>query len=490
MNHAQVQLPEFDPMTVIRDLGGGDVFRICDALTGVICLGATGSGKTSAVARWLALGYLNAGMGGIVLCAKSDEAAQFQRWATEAGREDDLVIIDAIGTWRFNFMECEASRPDEGGGLAVNLVRILDEIGIAISGNIETGGGSSKFWEQSLHTVNTRLVNLVLLAGLQVSLPLLRSIVNTAAHTPEQVHDPEWRKDSICAQIIAEADRATEEADPEIRADYDECFNFWMRDWPQISEKTRSIIELMLTSLIEPLVTRPLRKIFSSETNIKPEDTFDGKIIVVNLSVAQYRVVGQITNLIFKFCFQLAVLRRVPPADRKSFLRPVFLWSDEFQEFATRSDSEFQSVARSAGGCSVYLTQNRASLKRVLKSDDVVDSLLGNLQAKFMTQNSGETNEWAARLLGERWVPVTTSNASQSENNNIPMMTPQNAGHNAGVSIAEQRRFYVEPATFATLKHGGPRYGNQVDCILYLGGHQFFDGREWLPYKFLTFTQS
>jgi hypothetical protein len=490
VNTNQIDLPEFDPMTIIRDLGGGDVFRIGDALTGNIVFGATGSGKTSAVARFLALGYLAAGFGGIVLCSKPDESAQFAKWAAEAGREDDLVIIDAAGTWRFNFMECEASRPDEGGGLAINLVHILDEIGIAISGNIETGGGSSKFWEQSVHTTNTHLVNLVLLAGLQVSLPLLRSIVNTAAHTPEQVHDPEWRKDSTCAQIIAEADMATQKADPQVRADYEECFDFWMRDWPQISDKTRSIIELMLTSLIEPLVTRPLRKIFSSDTNIKPEDSFDGKIIVVNLPIAQYRIVGRIANLIFKFCFEMAVLRRVPPADRKSFLRPVFLWQDECQEFVTRFDSEYQAVARSAGGCTVMLSQNRESLKRVLKSDEVVDSLLGNLQAKWFCQNCGDTNQWAARLLGERWVPVTTTNASQSENNNIPMMTPQNAGHNAGVSIAEQRRFFVEPATFATLKHGGPRYGNQVECILYLGGHQFFDGREWLPYKFMTFNQS
>jgi hypothetical protein len=212
-------------------------------------------------------------------------------------------------------MEWEASRPDEGGGLAINLVRNLDEIGIAISGNIESGGGSSKFWEQSLHSVNTHLVNLVLLAGLQVSLPLLRSIVNTAAHTPEQVHDPEWRKDSTCAQIIVEADTATEEADPQIRADYDECFNFWMRDWPQISEKTRSIIELMFTSMAEPLVTRPVRKIFSSDSNLRPEDTFDGKILIVNLPVAQWRVVGHIANIIFKFTFQTAVLRRAQPAD-------------------------------------------------------------------------------------------------------------------------------------------------------------------------------
>ena len=95
-------------------------------------------------------------------------------------------------------------------------------------------------------------------------------------------------------------------------------------------------------------------------------------------------------------------------------MRPVFLWADEAQNFVTEFDAEYQAVARSAGGCTVYLTQNRESYRRVLGNSDAVDSLLGNLQAKFFCQNSGETNEWAAKLLGERWLNVTSTNVGRS----------------------------------------------------------------------------
>lgn len=162
--------------------------------------------------------------------------------------------------------------------------------------------------------------------------------------------------------------------------------------------------------LVHPLITRPLRKLFSCDTNIKPEDTFDGKIIIVDLPVQEYRLAGRVANLAWKFCFQIAVMRRMPPARRDEFLRPVFLWADEAQNFVTKFDAEYQAVARPAGGCTVYLTQNRASFRRVLGNDDAVDSLLGNLQAKFFCQNSGDTNEWAATLLGERWVAITSTN--------------------------------------------------------------------------------
>ena len=128
------QLPEFHPQTVLRDWGNGQAFRLADALTGVCVFGATGSGKTSGPAKHLAYGYLAAGFGGLVLCAKKEERRQWEQWAAETERTDDLVIMDASGQNRFNFMAWEASRPEAGGGLRINIVNLLDEIATAISG--------------------------------------------------------------------------------------------------------------------------------------------------------------------------------------------------------------------------------------------------------------------------------------------------------------------------------------------------------------------
>ena len=66
-----------------------------------------------------------------------------------------------------------------------------------------------------------------------------------------------------------------------------------VQEFPDLSEKTRSIITLTFSMLVRPLVTRPLRKLFSADTNIKPEDAFDGKIIIVDLPVQEFRLVGQ-----------------------------------------------------------------------------------------------------------------------------------------------------------------------------------------------------
>jgi TraM recognition site of TraD and TraG len=479
------KLPDYHPQTVIRDWGDGQAFRLADAQTGVCVFGATGSGKTSGPAKHLAYGYLAAGFGGLVLCAKKEERHQWQQWAAETGRTDDLVIIDARGTWRFNFMAWEASRPEEGGGLGINIVNLLDEIAIAISGH-EDSGSSGKFWEDALHHMNTNLVDLPLFAEIPVSLPLLADIVASAPLSAEQAVNEKWKAESACGKILKEADDATKNAEAGIREDFMRCQKYWAVEFPNLSEKTRSIITLTFSMLVKPLITRPLRQIFSADTNITPEAAFEGKIIIVDLPVQEFRLVGRIANLAWKYCFQVAVLRRTQPKD--AYLRPVFLWADEAQNFVSKFDSEYQAVARSAGGCTVYLTQNRESFRRALKNNDAVDSLLGNLQAKFFCQNSGETNEWAARLLGERWVKITSTNAGQSRNDALPTMSQQGS-FNAGITRSDQRRYFVEPAVFTTLKRGGPHYDFQVQAVVYNGGHLFENGGEKLPYKLITFNQ-
>jgi type IV secretory pathway TraG/TraD family ATPase VirD4 len=207
------------------------------------------------------------------------------------------------------------------------------------------------------------------------------------------------------------------------------------------------------------------------------------------LPVQEYRLAGRVANLTWKYCFQVAVLRRMQPAKKDHFLRPVFLWADEAQNFVSKFDAEFQATARSAGGCTVYLTQNRESYKRVLGNNDAVDSLLGNLQSKWFCQNSGETNEWAAKLLGERWIQVTSTNVGQGRQN--AGEDHNNPSQSSGVSRSEQRRYFVEPSSFTILQRGGPANNFRVQAIVYNGGNLFSTpGKEaFLPYKLLTFNQ-
>src|SRR5579864_4687299 len=96
-----------------------------DAFQGVQVFGGTGSGKSSGSGQALARAFLRANLGGLVLTAKTDEAAQWEEYARDTGRGDDLIRVDAEAKWRFNFLSYELKRPGAGAGQTENLVNLF-----------------------------------------------------------------------------------------------------------------------------------------------------------------------------------------------------------------------------------------------------------------------------------------------------------------------------------------------------------------------------
>jgi type IV secretory pathway TraG/TraD family ATPase VirD4 len=494
-------LPKYHPATIIRaDPDTGWQFTIADAQTGVACFGATGSGKTSGTGKHLAWGYLGsaAEMGFLVLAAKKDEAEQWRKWAEETNRSKDLIMFDASGEhFRFNFLDWELSRASEGGGLTINVVALLEEIILALQPERTGGSGENVFWEDALHNLLVNAVELVKLAGSKYPLRLeyMRDIVRSAPISREQAKDPKWQEDSPCWFFLQEAARTTAGGDEELKADYQECRSYWLDDFANLSDRTRSVITLMFTKLAQPFTAKPLRKLFSTDTTVRPEDTFDGKIIVINIPTQEYFLVGKIAAITWKYCTQMAIMHRALPTKPDEYLRPVCIWADEAAEnFLSRGDSAFQAVARASGGCTVYLSQNINQYRKRLGDNDAFESFISNLQTKFFHQVTGPTATWASELLGQRYekVPSITGGGT------TPQAQDGYASTHGSATFSEQRRYFVEPSRFTTLKRGGIAYNYEVEAICYKGGHVFGCGCngahdpqkcQGKPYIALTFNQ-
>lgn len=477
--------PRFHPSTVVRELGDGETFLISDATCHVAALGATGSGKTSGTGRFLALGYLgsDAEMGLLVLCAKITEKDQWVQWAREAGRGEDIRIFEASGDrYRFNFLDWISGFASEGAGLTINVVALLEEIIMALDPERASGGSENLFWEDSLHQMLVALVLLVQLAGYELSLPTMRDIVRSAPQSREQSKDLRWREEAACWFFLEKARLCCESADAEIQADYAECRAYWLDDFANLSEKTRSIIILMFTKLAQNFTTRPLRRLFCSDTSLRPEETFEGRVIIIDLPTQEFRLVGRIAALVWKACWQIAVMRR-RPAPEGQYLRPVCCWADEGADnFLSRGDLAFAAVARQSAGCLVYLAQNISQYRKRLGGDDAFEACISNFQTLFVHQSTGPGCRWMAERLGERWEAVVTTGAGNTmlaQQGGLPSLS-------SSVSLSEQHRFILEPSAFTTLKRGGPAYGFEVEAVLWKGGHIFSSGK---PYKRLLFKQ-
>jgi hypothetical protein len=451
-----------------------DAFTLRDACEGVQIFGATGSGKTSGSGAALARSYLSAGFGGLVLVAKPGECAQWQRYAAETGRSADLLVFRPGGEWRFNFLDYELNRPGAGAGLTENIVSLFMLA-------LEAGGRSSKqgadpFWTDTLKELLRNAVELVALATGRVSLLDLYELIESAPLSPEQVTDEAWQRESACFACLEAAERNA--TSPEKAGDYKQTERYWLRRFPQLAEKTRSIIVTSFSALADALLRHPMRTLFCSDTTITPEASMAGKIILLDLPAKEYNEVGVFAQVLFKLAWQKAMERR----DFSRSQLPVFLFADECQYFLTAYDQLFQTTARSSRACTVYLTQNLPNYYAAFgdgKGRSQADSLLGNLQTKIFHCNGDSiTNEWASKLIAQVWQNKTSITGGTSHNT-------QGESDNSGFSFAEQLAAQVLPIEFTVLKKGGPPNGNQVEGILFQSGRVWQQtGTNFLPVMF------
>ena len=242
-------------------------FTLEDACKGIQVWGMTGSGKSSGSGQRIAMSYLKNGFGGLVLCAKNSEAATWRDYCRRAGREQDLIVFSPSAPWRFNFLNSELQRPGAGAGLTENIQQLFMTIAeIASRG---TGGGDSGdnegYWRRSLQQMLRNIIDLLVIATRQVSVPDLYRIVISAPTSYEQAESEAWRKKSFCWDCLQKADAATKTGyqshDFQLVADY------FLLEYPGLSEKTRSIIVSTFTSMVDVLNRGVLRELFSAATH-------------------------------------------------------------------------------------------------------------------------------------------------------------------------------------------------------------------------------
>lgn len=522
-----------DPDTALLHFSDhpADAWTLRDAYEGVQVFGGIGAGKTSGSGQALAESFLRAGMGGIVLCAKPDEADNWLRYGHKTGRARDMIRFDASGQWRFNFLEYEMNRsPAEADIMSANVVSALMNIlEVASRGTgLDAPKSGDAFWQKAPKMFLGYAVDLLYATTGRVRLSEIAALIESAPTSPKQIQDKNWQAQSFFAQVFREFYATGGGRFPPSLEDAERLKNFWTRNFPSMPEKTRGNVITTIAADLDPLLRGRLRKIFSTETNIVPEFTHDGQIILLDFPVKQHQEAGILAQQIFKYLWQRATERRTV-SDRT---RPVFAWMDECQFFLSGYDMEFQSTARSSRACTVMLTQNLPTFySRIGGSlpEHTVNALVGNLRTKIFHSNGDmTTNRWASEMIGTQIVMrktdgttdgssssygssdggsfgeskghtwstsigpdgqlTSSTGGSRSESWNVSSSFSQNSGtsHSRSVSFAEQRESAVQPEDFGKdLLTGGRRNGYTVSGVVVQSGRVFARNRKnWMHVYF------
>lgn len=472
-----------------------DAWTLQDALRGTQIFGGIGSGKTSGSGKQIAKVFLEEGFGGLILCAKPDERSNWENLAKETNRSSDLVIFEEGGDYFFNPLNYESIREGRGAGESYNLVNLF--MNIYQMGRAFSGEGMSKegdrFWDNALKRCLSRMIDLLKIAGEEVSVLNMQKLITSALSKAEidqlnqirqqdsehtYAHLKKWAADNYYVNCYfkslenySKLKKQAEKNIEDVRFTLQMVQNYFEREFGNLAEKTRTIIIESFLGIAEPFLGGILKKHFAGKTNIHPEWTFHkGSIIIMDFPIKNYLDAGVYAQGIFKLLFQQSMERRdfKPGKDR-----PVFLWVDESQFFLSDYDQTFQTTARSSGTCTVFLSQNISNYYAALGGKDPkpkVDSLLANLSTKiFHGNNDAVTNEWASRTIGKAFRLVRGFSSGERAES---------------VSGSQQLHDMVGSADFTMLKGGGEVNKYLVEGILTVAGKKWSNGQNYLKVEF------
>ena len=519
MAFSYLSMPIFDldaPLIEFNTSQQSYNWTIRNAVEGVQIFGGIGSGKTSGSGRMIALKYLKAGFGGLVLTAKVDERKDWEKYCRMTGRSNDLVIIEPGGKQFFNFMEYESSHSSKGSSITENIAHVLKTV-LKAGEQKDKGKNSDAFWDNAQDMLLFNLIDLCKLAYGSVSIEgmyeILQSIppdkkalnedksyrakaffiaLNLAKENVRKlIDDFEHSLDDATRVEISEKNNLSDyaaRAVPEFRLlSYVE--EFFIERFVTLNGKTKTIIEFSFSTFLFRFLRDPFYSLFCSSTStVRPEDCFQGKIILLDIPVKTYDKVGRDCQVMFKYIWQRAVEKR----HVEDHTRPLFLFADEAQHFLHEHDADYQATARSSRICTVYISQNLPNYFSNMGGENSghrVQGFLGTLCTKIFHANADiETNKYSSELIGDAFFERISYNDGNSDSQSLGVgniSKSKSQSLNKTTSVKSER--VLRPEAFVQLKTGGPKNKNYVEAYLHRQGNTFSKGESFIK---MTFDQN
>lgn len=486
------------PLLKVGEQGGSSIYWTArNAVEGLQIFGGIGSGKTSGSGRTIALKYLKAGFGGLILTVKPDEKKLWQEYCKLAGREADLIIVDPTQKNFFNFLDYEGGEQ----AMTENVVQVLKTV-IRAGDEAKGSNNSDPFWGEALDLLLYNLIDLCKLAYGRIEVEKMYDILQAMSKVSNdyarsgkpnafqqamnlavdnvQEKVKAWQdtftSDSFKAlKTNPEYEQLLQDAVPDARI-YSHVSSFCLEKFPALPDKTRMTIEFSVVGLLFRLLRDPVFSLFCRHTStFTPDDCLIGKIILLNLPIKVYHKIGRDSQIMFKYIWQRAMEKGEPDESRM----PVFLWADEAQNFLHEHDAATQATARSSRIATVYLSQNLPNYHANMgsaKYKHLVDSFLGTLATKIFHANADiETNRYSSDLIGDVAFEETSMTGS--------MQGQYNLSRTRSLRIDKA----VRPEIFLQLKTGSPKNNYQVECYIHT---QAMSLKHELNYNKIEFDQN
>lgn len=356
----------------------------------ILITGTIGSGKTSSAMYPITnqlLKYKNneldkkAGM--LLLDVKGNYYNQLKKFAYECDRIDDIVVIEIGGKYKYNPLD----KPKLKASVVANRLRVILDL--------FSGESSESYWTDKSEQILTECIKFC-------------RLYNNGYVNFEEIHKLVTSQEYYNCKV--EIVRNLFINNKLLKED---CYNlassmsFFQEEFFKLDQRTMSILKSQITRITGCFISDyQVSETFNSKkdsgytinlSNIISE----GKVVVLNMNIAQYKNLSKIIAAYLKLDFQSEVLSRL--ADKnKNKTRPVCFISDEYQEYITETDADFFAQSREAKCINIVSTQSYTSLLKTLNNESALKVIVQNLINKIWFRTDDiYTIEEAQKQIGK-----------------------------------------------------------------------------------------
>ncbi|OWK35503.1 type IV secretory system conjugative DNA transfer family protein [Fimbriiglobus ruber] len=458
--------------------GRKDQLTLQQCFSNVFISGMIGSGKTTGICANLALGLYGhpSRPGALILCQKPDESARHIAYMRQTGRLADLIHVKPGGRWRINLLDSELSA--RGGG--VESAKALLGVIMEAANRNRQRTSSDSYWPESSERQMGYAMALIQMAGLVVGFQEVLEFCQSLPNSPEQFKDPKWRQTSSAAKIVLAASMNCSET----RA-FKMAWEWFSTEWPELSEKTRSIIQSVTLNTLDKLLSNRFADLITGETTFTAEKALrDGKLVIFDVPGAVYGPPAQWAAVAVKLLFQRAAMRR----SLKEPCRPFIFYTDEAANFCVPElDAMFLSQSRQFKCICINVIQNIPLAVTALGSSEAarhqVQAWTSNHATVIGCENSDpETNKLLSNFAGE--VTEVTFGGSSGTSQPFDIVSDFLGQPQGNISASWNQVFRpaLPPDAFVSLSKGGK--SKIVQAYVFQSGRRFSNGNTFIRAQF------
>lgn len=195
--------------------------------------------------------------------------------------------------------------------------------------------------------------------------------------------------------------------------------SFFENEFTNLDERTKSILKSEITRITGLFISDfRISKTFCPEKHDINFRNFDevinnGKIVVLNMNIAEYKNLSKIIAAYLKLDFQSQVLSQL--SKNKNNLNPTVFMCDEYHEYVTISDSDFFAQSRESKCINIVSTQSYSSILNTIQNEAAVKVIVQNLVNKLWLRTDDiYTIESAQKQIGREDKTKISKNISEN----------------------------------------------------------------------------